>query len=204
VVCITGDFIDKRMPKEAPYRSVLEQLTRYAPTLGIVGNHDGGGWVGSLGGYKDASLVYDFARSAGITMLENESLKGLRDKAGADLGITFVGVGDIWSGNAEPVKAFGGVVQDGKPIVLLSHNPDSKDMVRHYSWDLMLSGHTHGGQMVIPVANLAPGAPIGDPNFVSGLCPWGERAVHVNRGIGSVFGLRFNCRPEVSVLDLEV
>jgi len=82
VVCITGDFIDRRMPREPPYLEALERLTRYVPTLGVVGNHDGGRWASQVGGYQDANPVYDLARSAGIRMLENEYLPELK---GGDL-----------------------------------------------------------------------------------------------------------------------
>ena len=109
-----------------------------------------------------------------------------------------VGVADLWSREIEAERAFASV-DPHHPVVLLSHNPDSKDVLGAYPWDLMLSGHTHGGQVILPITG--PGfAPVRDKRYVAGLKPWGSRQIHVTRGVGNVGGVRFRCRPEVSLL----
>ena len=96
--------------------------------------------------------------------------------------------------------AFSEVVLE-HPIVLLNHNPDGKDAVGLYPWQLMLSGHTHGGQVIVPF--LGPRyAPVDDKRYVEGLKPWGTRQIHVSRGVGNVWSVRFRCRPEVTLLEL--
>ena len=65
----------------------------------------------------------------------------------------------------------------------------------------MLSGHTHGGQVVMPITGANP-APVSDRRYVEGLKPWRDRWIHVSRGVGSIKGVRFNCRPEVTLLRL--
>jgi predicted MPP superfamily phosphohydrolase len=65
----------------------------------------------------------------------------------------------------------------------------------------MLCGHTHGGQLVIPMIG-APFAPVRDHRFVRGLNPWDGRLIHTSCGVGNVLGVRLNCRPEVNILDL--
>ena len=65
----------------------------------------------------------------------------------------------------------------------------------------MLSGHTHGGQMRLPVMG-TPFAPVLDHRFVHGLGAWDDRWIHVTSGVENLHGMRFNCRPEVAMLTL--
>ena len=88
------------------------------------------------------------------------------------------------------------------PIIVLSHNPDSKDILGDYPWDMMLCGHTHGGQLYLPILG-TPFAPVKDHRYVHGLKAWNDRLIHTTSGIGNLFGMRFNCRPEVSLLTLQ-
>ena len=66
----------------------------------------------------------------------------------------------------------------------------------------MLSGHTHGGQVIVPVYGPRY-APVIDKNYVAGLKPWRDRRIHMTRGVGNLGGVRFRCRPEVSLLLVE-
>jgi predicted MPP superfamily phosphohydrolase len=106
----------------------------------------------------------------------------------------------MWAGDLQPAIAFKHARQDLATIVL-SHNPDSKVMLRMYPWELMLSGHTHGGQVVVPGLGISP-APVWDRGYISGLKRWQGRWIHISRGVGSISGVRFNCRPEVTLLRL--
>ena len=65
----------------------------------------------------------------------------------------------------------------------------------------MLSGHTHGGQLSLPVIG-TPFAPVRDKRFVHGLHSWNNRRLHITSGVGALHHMRFNCRPEVSLLEL--
>ena len=112
-----------------------------------------------------------------------------------------VGVGDRWAGHFDPGAAFHGVDRT-RPTVLLSHNPDTKSHLAGHDWQLMLSGHTHGGQLRVPWLGATPFAPVSDKRFVEGLHRWNDRWLHVSKGIGSIYGLRINCPPEVSFLTL--
>jgi predicted MPP superfamily phosphohydrolase len=86
--------------------------------------------------------------------------------------------------------------------VLLSHNPDVKEEVAPRHWQLMLSGHTHGGQLRVPWLGATPFAPVRDKRFVAGLHRWNDRWIHVTKGVGNVYGMRINCPPEISFLTL--
>jgi hypothetical protein len=117
-----------------------------------------------------------------------------------DQSIRFAGVPDLWSEHLHGDLAFVDVPADD-PAIVLAHNPDTKDRLAKQPWDLMLSGHTHGGQVVLPMLG-ARFVPIRDKRFVAGLKQWNGRQVYVTRGVGSIHGVRVNCRPEVTVLDL--
>ena len=196
LICVTGDFVTRQFRDATGYRDVLRVLPKAAPTFATLGNHDGGRWSGEDGGYSDVNWVRDLIAPTGIELLHNRSTT-LR-VAGRELHL--VGLGDLWSGEFAAQRGFADRRQG--ETILLSHNPDTKDYVGVFEWNLMLSGHTHGGQLRVPWLGATPFAPVKDQRFVAGLNPWNERWIHTTRGIGSVYGMRINCPPEVSLLTL--
>jgi predicted MPP superfamily phosphohydrolase len=196
LICVTGDFITQQFGDASGYHDVLRLLSKAAPTFASLGNHDGGRWSGEDGGYADVKWVRDLIASTGIELLHNRSTT--IHVAGRALHL--VGLGDLWSGEFNAQRGFADRRQG--ETILLSHNPDTKDYVGVFDWNLMLSGHTHGGQLRVPWLGATPFAPVKDQRFVAGLHPWNERWIHTTRGIGSVYGMRINCPPEVSLLTL--
>ena len=174
----------------------LPLALRVAPTFAVLGNHDGGSWARYRRGNSDHTFVERMLEEGGVRLLHNRSERVVvRNER-----LTLVGVGDLWSQEIDGCKAFAGV-QSEEPVVLLAHNPDSKDSLRLFPWDLMLSGHTHGGQVIVTFDG-ARYAPVADKRYIAGLKPWGWRQIHVTRGVGNVGGVRFRCRPEVSSLSI--
>jgi uncharacterized protein len=197
VICLTGDFITDAAPfDQAVYSRILRRLSSAAPVLATLGNHDGGAWAGALGGFKDTSVVSALLKESRIPILHNQS--EVLNVHGQSIG--FAGVPDLWSGEGDGHETFS-KLPAGIPTILLAHNPDTKDDLKHRPWDLMLSGHTHGGQVVLPILG-ARFVPVRDKGYIAGLKPWNGRQVFVTRGVGSIHGVRVNCRPEVSILDL--
>jgi len=197
LICMTGDFITHRSGFDpAWYTKTLSRLARKAPTFAVLGNHDGGSWAGKGGGHQTTTQVRRMLENSGAQVLINRTAKLTCNGATLQM----VGVGDLWAGEIEPAQAFEHA-DPALPTVLLSHNPDSKALLGDYAWDLMLCGHTHGGQVVVPVVGLNP-APVRDREYIAGLKPWNGRRIHISRGIGSIRGIRFNCRPEVTKLHL--
>lgn len=197
VICLTGDFVTDATPfDQTAYSRILRRLSSAAPIFATLGNHDGGAWGASVGGLKDSSMICALLRASNIPVLHNRSqVVWVRDQA-----IRFAGVPDLWSEPIDGDRAFANVpVND--PAILLAHNPDTKDVLADRPWDLMLSGHTHGGQVVLPILG-ERFVPVRDKRFVAGLKPWNGRQVYVTRGVGSIDGVRVNCRPEVTVLDV--
>jgi uncharacterized protein len=198
LISVTGDFMTAKFADAASYIDVLAPLAAQAPTFACLGNHDGGSWAGSTYGYEDTAVVRGILAHAGITLLHNtHHAVRLGEHA-----LKLVGVGDLWAGELNGDAAFAaphGAADT--PTLLLAHNPDSKDELTDRPWDLMLSGHTHGGQLRLPLIG-TPFAPVQDTRFVLGLHRWENRWLHITKGVGNLHGLRFNCRPEICLLTL--
>ncbi len=199
LICVTGDFITRRHHERKSYVRALRRLSDAAPTFGCIGNHDGGWWIAMrTNGFPDQKEVMALMAESGIEGLYNSSrtieVSGQR--------IHLAGVADLYSREVLPSLAFRDLPRSSRdPVVLLAHNPDTKRLVRPYGWDLMLSGHTHGGQIAFPFLG-APIVAIHDRRYAEGLNPWLGRWIHTSRGVGNVRGVRFSCRPEVNILTL--
>jgi hypothetical protein len=204
VMLLTGDFITGKLP-DTEFQKLGKCLAKYAsqvPTFATLGNHDGGSWAAKRGGYKTPDQIKAMLASAKVNLLDNRTqsifLKGQP--------IVLTGVGDYWSESCKPEGCLHPInpKMPKKPAVtvLLCHNPDAKELLKGYDWDLMLCGHTHGGQFRIPFTGYAPFAPVMDRSMTEGLHQWEGRQIHITRGVGNLYGIRLNCRPEISLLEL--
>jgi predicted MPP superfamily phosphohydrolase len=197
MIVMTGDYFqwDPQYMDELP--RILGKL--YAPlgVYGIFGNHDYGScYPGILhcDPFDHKVLKNKFAHNH-ILILENEAVKLERN------GETFnlLGLHDLWSGHFNPAEAFREVDTE-LPTIVLSHNPDTVKMVPH-EFDLMLSGHVHGGQVSWPI--FGPIAvPVKNRHLRRGLHQITDRKkLYVNRGLGYTFRMRLNSPPEVSLIE---
>lgn len=197
MVALTGDFIAKNPRNLDRCFSLLSDLRAPDGCWVVRGNHD---YKASL---KDMQRA---CRDAGMRLLENEHaiIRPHRTRAtGAPAeALTIAGVGDIWEGLCLPGRALQGAPPDN-PTVLLSHNPQVVKVLPPSSRvDLVLSGHTHGGQ-VRPLGRPLRFLSDGSTQFVSGLVPHEAAPVYISRGVGtSSLRLRWNCRPEIVLVRL--
>jgi predicted MPP superfamily phosphohydrolase len=195
VICLTGDYITNGILAVDNYQDVLSKLALHAPTFAVLGNHDGGRWAKQRGGVWESSAMIRLLQRSGITVLHNINVPV---RFGRDR-IVFCGTGDWWSDEMSVKPTF---ANSGRhPRVLLSHNPDGKGDLARERWQLMLCGHTHGGQISVPWVG-RPFAPVDDTRYVHGLAPWRDRQIHVTSGVGNIHGARCNCRPEIALVTL--
>jgi predicted MPP superfamily phosphohydrolase len=188
IVVITGDFTSYETDLEQRAAAMFPKLPRGSmATLGVLGNHDYGL------NFKDrehANRLVALAHEAGITMLRNSV---------CDLdGFQVLGLEDLWSG-AMDIPLGMALLSRGVPSLVLAHNPDSADRI---GWDdyagWILSGHTHGGQCKPPFLP-PPLLPVKNRRYTSGqFALSGGRQLYINRGLGHLLQVRFNCRPEVT------
>ncbi|MGH7906189.1 MAG: metallophosphoesterase [Candidatus Binataceae bacterium] len=193
LVFLTGDYFstpETRQHYLAPFRRALKDLNPAIGVFAIAGNHDH---------WASFDHIGEALRAAGVDTLANESRR--LEIRGEQLVI--VGIDDLWARRAEPSRAFSQVEQDDCTIVL-AHNPDTALYARHLKPGAMLSGHTHGGVVRLPLY----GSPIKSilrlgRKFYSGLNRYEDFYIYTNRGLGTYWvRVRINCRPEVSRFQL--
>jgi predicted MPP superfamily phosphohydrolase len=192
IVVFTGDFITHHGGVFTQASTVYRHFPRgRLATLAVLGNHDyGPGWSHPEIADRVVRTVSEF----GITVLRNESV--------TVQGLEIVGVDDWWAHRFDPAAAFGARPRTS-PTVVLSHNPDTADLPVWNDFDgWMLAGHTHGGQCKPPFLP-PPMLPVLNPRYTSGEFDLsGRRRLYINRGIGHLWRVRFNVRPEITLHEL--
>lgn len=165
----------------------FRKLAATAPVYAVLGNQD----------YEKQEQVERVLATAGVTLLRNEGADW-QTPAGTTLRI--IGLGDYNEGDEAPQRCMSRAGEEEKPVLLLSHDPESRWLLRSYDWDFMLSGHTHGGQLGIPFTgrclSFRSSMPAGKFDFE------GNRRVFVTRGVGAIFNMRFFSPPEVDIIDI--
>lgn len=196
LICVTGDFVTTDRDFDIPrYESALQILSSKIPTYAVMGNHDGGSWAEAAGWFPSNQFIRNLVSRGGVQVLHNDAVKLEVD--GIPLWLT--GVGDWWSDELKAGPAFEKVDSKTAPVLVMNHNPDGKDDCSLFPWDLMLCGHTHGGQVIVPFYG-PPIVPVIDTRYAVGLNKYQNRWIHTTRGVGNVRGIRMNCRPELSLL----
>ena len=206
LIVLTGDFVSGATKilwtsyggfKQRHYNYCMEELARLKAPLGVfavLGNHDF--WSGP----QVVAKVARGLESIGVRVLRNEAI--LVERKGQHLYI--VGVDDYWESSYSLTKALKGIPENACRI-LLSHNPDVNEDIENLSEriDFIISGHTHGGQVVLPfMGALYIPSPYGQ-KYRAGLVRDGERQTYISRGLGLFFvPVRINCPADVTVLTL--
>lgn len=170
LVLVTGDFV-------CHSQLYLDQVTDLmsgfsAPVIAVLGNHDY--WAG-------AEEVCMALRRAGVEVLRNQNtmltVRGQR--------IQIVGLDDAYTGHAQRDKAVAGLRPD-IPSLALSHIAEEADLLWQHGIPLVLSGHTHGGQITLARLNEITLGKIGGHKYVHGL--YGSRRANDNAGaVGAVY-----------------
>ncbi|HSB12680.1 MAG TPA: metallophosphoesterase [Blastocatellia bacterium] len=183
LIVITGDSIN--VTSDYPgLRDVLKELHAPLGVWVVRGNHED---------WWPVENEQEFYKSAGATLLLNASAE-VRD------GVWLVGFDDVFGGSPDLEKAFVGVPESAYKIALF-HSPVYFEEMAGRS-DLVLAGHSHGGQVRLPVVGAVWTPPFVGEYFEG----WFERRgtrMYVSRGVGtSIIDVRFWCRPEVAMITL--
>lgn len=198
LVVLTGDFVHKGYHFVDRVADVLARLRAPDGVHAVLGNHDFS--VRSALGFRRFRHLHRAVARAltvrGIRVLRNQAVCLAR--AGQPLYL--VGVEDLWSGVCDLGRAFEGVPPSA-PTVVLAHNPRTAELLDGRRCDLMLSGHTHGGQVHWPGVG-RPTLGRKARRFAAGMYRYRGAQVYVNKGVGFGFRFRFGVRPEVAVLTL--
>lgn len=194
IIMLTGDYVSWSSARQYDRLSrVIAHLTP-APiaTVGILGNHDyGPNWE-----HADiAASVAERMEAVGVRMLRNETME--------IAGLRVFGLDDFWGPRFGPSRLFADY-QPGSPAIVLCHNPDACDAPvwgRYDGW--ILAGHTHGGQCKPPFLP-PPVLPVQNKRYTAGEFGLSSgRRLYINRGVGHLFRVRFNVRPEITLFTLE-
>lgn len=211
-VVITGDFVTD---DPTPIYQLAKRLKQVdcRKIYGILGNHD-------LHRRESKQTIVDALTQVDIKVLWNEIVYPVGE------GLALVGLADIWSGAYKQSGTVFEQLPADLPRIVLAHNPDCAESLQQYRVDLQLSGHTHGGQIIIPgilnvsvtCAYLYRTLPRNLKHRISALkaCyrvmkhwEWvkgfhrvGNNRLYVNRGLGTYFPGRLFCPPEVTVITL--
>lgn len=195
IIAVTGDIVDSRRTNTVIALDFIKSALEIAPVYYVSGNHEFR--------IPQGRELIEGIRRLGATVLENESLEIKR----GDSKITVCGIEDPYF--------YGGYMSDEEEYVtahtletlertedftlFLSHRPEFFDLYCKYGFDLVLSGHAHGGQFRFPLVGgfIAPGQGL-FPEYDSGLYEKNGTSMIVSRGLGnSIIPLRLFNRPEI-------
>ncbi|MEA2735462.1 MAG: uncharacterized protein QOE14_1913 [Humisphaera sp.] len=210
LVLLTGDYVHRSPLYIDPVVRELAELKAKIGVIGVLGNHE---W------WESAPITRVCFSSAGIPLIDNDRMFVSPDRklvrGGTDQGLCIAGVGDL----IEDRILFDDALRDvplEMPRLLLSHNPDVAEYpplvaaaraggasAAAARIDLMLAGHTHGGQIWMPgLGTLVVPSRFGQ-KYASGLVQGPVCPVYISRGIGTtVLPLRFGVPPEIAVIEL--
>ncbi|MBR8826566.1 MAG: metallophosphoesterase [Gomphosphaeria aponina SAG 52.96 = DSM 107014] len=214
IILLTGDYITD---DPTPIHDLVLRLKHLRSKKGIyacLGNHD---------------IYYPQAREIVTKAFTGIGIKVLWNAIAFPLGagLPIVGLADFWSREFKPEPVFS-QLNPNTPRIVLSHQPDTAQILQQWRVDLQLSGHTHGGQMVIPGLGSAPTLIHKLRHYTPaklhflipylkeslrvakhwewalGLHQVGKNLLYVNRGLGTYHPGRFCCPPELTVISLRI
>lgn len=204
ITVMTGDMTSDSAGEEyTPAIEFMSQLVKIAPCFAVSGNHDT--WRADYKSYVKS------CRKIGVCFLENEDYKLYKNSEY----ILLSGMSDVFTkvNTARKIKeSLSHFSASDKYRIFLFHRANMLDIVKDFGFDLILSGHLHGGQMRLPyiggicapLSGMAGGEKIIFPKYSGGLYKFESSTAIVNRGIGNPIPLpRIFNRPEIGIITLK-
>ena len=190
LVVLTGDFVTHSCKRVDELTKVLSHLKPRHGLYACLGNHDH--WNTS------PSRILECLDKAGIDLLRNQHSRIFMN--GGE--VVLAGLDSVWSGHPMWESAAQGLKTDDHAIVLM-HEPDYADVVKQDARAVFqLSGHTHGGQVRMPLIG-ALKLPTYGRHYQEGFYNVGKMKLYVNRGLGTIgMHVRFLCPPEIACFDI--
>ena len=189
---LVGDFAHKgthATEQLPPCLAALSQLRAPLGVYAVPGNHDM---------QKSGQIYREAIPNTPLTDLTNRSF---RVSIGTD-SLWLAGVDDLWWGKPDLTAALRDVPR-GAEVILLAHNPDYAEIAPDDRVGLILSGHTHGGQMYVPGIGTSWMPSMYGDKYRGGLVAGPKSQVFVSRGLGEAgVPMRLNCPPEINLLTL--
>jgi predicted MPP superfamily phosphohydrolase len=212
LVILTGDYVTTTPEPIHQLARHFKNLESNCGIYAVLGNHD---------------ICYGNSKSEITTGLENIGVNVLWNQIAYPLGneLALLGLADFFSKEFNPARVMN-QLDNNKRRLVLSHNPDTAKVLNTWRVDLQLSGHTHGGQIIIPgfgpalvtytkivekiPIKLRRQVPLLRKNYFvvrhwewsQGLHQLGNNQLYVNRGLGTYLPGRFFCPPEVTIMTL--
>lgn len=199
LVLSIGDFVSGHNPEESlPIEEIAKELSNVKSLYGfytVLGNHD---W------WQDGDKTRKVLEKNGIVVLENDNtfinINGNK--------LYIAGFDDMSTRGSDLVKALNGTAH---PTILLAHSPDIFPFISNPAnykvtgnVDLTLAGNTHGGQVRIPFYGPVIVPSMYGKRYAMGLIKENAKTLFVTKGIGtSILPIRFNCVPEIVVINFE-
>lgn len=186
IIVVTGDIVDSTHTSYSIAMDFVEGAVKIAPVYYVTGNHED-----RLHGDK-LDKFYSDMRDLGVIFLDDTYV---------DMGsYCLAGIADSSLESFDAYPAF----TDEKPVVMLAHEPDYVSLYQSLGADLVLTGHVHGGQIIIPGKGglLSPDFTF-FPELYEGMHSYGSMTLIVSRGLGnSVAPVRINNFPELVVINV--
>ncbi len=188
LVLLGGDFVtwERHIPLMADL--LLTDLAARDGLYAVLGNHDY--WASADG-------VVAAMTARGVKFVINRSIEIRR----GDDALHVLGIDEVYRGEPDIPAAFLAIPRDA-PRIGVSHHPDIIDKLGARRIDLLLCGHTHGGQIRFPLFGSVVVPSKHEARYASGFHRVGDVLLYVSRGIGAVPPLRILCKPEVATFIL--
>ncbi|HVR43855.1 MAG TPA: metallophosphoesterase [Thermoanaerobaculia bacterium] len=188
LVLLGGDYVSFRRHIPLMAELLLTGLEARDGVWAVLGNHDY---------WSDPDGIIAAMTSRGVRFLVNRSVQIERGGSVIDV----VGIDEIYRGRPDPEAAFANADRR-RPCLAVSHHPDVVGRLRNRRVDLLVCGHTHGGQIRFPFFGAVVVPSKHEARYAAGFHLEEDVRMYVSRGLGSIPPIRILCRPEIAVFDL--